>query len=98
MDFQKNVMKDFAVCMRVYRDKNKYKCGGRVYEDGRTRKTGKRRGNRARFKRRENTRKRGRKIVLRRWRIWNIVRNCMRNLAYKLKKRSFYGRNPVEAF
>ena len=78
--------------------KNKYKCGGRVYEDGRKRKTGKRRGNRARFKRRENTRKRGRKIVLRRWRIWNIVRNCMRNLAYKLEKRSFYGRNPVEAF
>ena len=31
------------------------------------------------------------KIVLRRWRIWNIVRNCMRNLAYKLKKEASMG-------
>ena len=28
-----------------------------------------------------------RKIVSRHWKIWNIERNCMKNLAYKLKLR-----------
>ena len=46
--------------------KNKYKCGGRVYEDGRKRKTGKKGSNRTRFKGRKDTRKNTRRAYWRR--------------------------------